>query len=148
MLCEDSTFIYPMIADIYHPIVDQDIYGKITKKWVFDRTVSISLTPAGSAMQEDIKPDPFVKYGNDLVGRSNSDLRKSSNGTNNSLTNILITNIRSKENVVIYEETSGQRSGKGTIYEIASQEPFLGPFGNIDYYRLIVRRADNQGVDN
>lgn len=148
MLCEDISFIYPMVADVYHPITDQDIYGKINKKWVFDRTVSVSLTPAGTAMQEDIKPDPFIKYSNDLMGRCNSDLRKSLNGNNNPLTNVLITNIRSKENVLIYEETSGQRAGKGTIYEIATQEPFLGPFGNIDYYKLVVRRSDNQGVDD
>lgn len=148
MLCEDTTFIYPMIADIYHPIVDQDRYGKISKKWVFDRTISVSLTPAGTAFKEDVKPDNFVKYGNELFGRANTDLRKSSNGTNNPLTNIIITNIRSRENVLIYEETSGQRTGKGTIYEIASQDPILGPFGNIDYYKLVVRRADNQGVDD
>ena len=148
MLCEDTNYLYPMVADIYHAIAEQDIYGKITKQWIFDRTVGISLTPAGSAMKEDIKPEPFVKYGNELVGRTNSDLRKSSNGNNNPITNVLITNVRSKENILIYEETSGQRAGRGTIYEIASQEPFLGPFGNIDYYRLTVRRADNQGVDD
>ena len=148
MLCEDTNYIYPMLADIYHPITDQDIYGKITKKWVFDRSVAVNLTPAGTAFKEDVKPDPFIKYGNDLFGRSSSDLRKSSNGVNNPLTNVLITNIRSKENILIYEETSGQRTGRGTIYEIASQEPFLGPFGNIEYYKLVVRRADNQGVDD
>ena len=56
MSCNEIDFMYPMIADIYHPIVKQDIYGQVKKDWGFDRTIVISLNPAGSAFEEEVKP--------------------------------------------------------------------------------------------
>ena len=44
-------------------------------------------------------------------------------------------------------ETSGPRSGKSTIFEVATQEPYVGPFGGIEYYNLVIRRSENQAVD-
>jgi hypothetical protein len=44
-------------------------------------------------------------------------------------------------------ETSGPRAGKSTIFEIATNEPFVNPFGNVEYYKLILRRSENQGAE-
>ena len=68
----------------------------------------------------------------------------SSLGKSYAITDILITNIRDDKGNSIYKETSGIRSGKGTIYEIATINPFVGPFGNIDSYRMVWRRTDSQ----
>jgi hypothetical protein len=65
----------------------------------------------------------------------------------NSITNVIVTNIRDKNCNDIYTETSGPRSGKSTIFEIATQDPFVGPFGSVEYYKLIIRRSENQAVD-
>ena len=148
MSCNEIDFMYPMIADIYHPIVKQDIYGQVKKDWGFDRTIVISLAPAGSASEEDVKAKVFVQYENMLFGRTKNDIRIGKDGTNNSITNVLITNIRNCSGELIYKETSGAREDRGTIYEIATSEPFVGPFGNIEYYKVVVRRAENQGVDD
>ncbi len=61
---------------------------------------------------------------------------------------MLVTNIRNKSDELVYLETSGERTGKGTIYEIATQDPFIDPFGDTSYYKLVIRRAENQGVEN
>lgn len=148
MSCDVIDFMYPLLADIYYPIVSQDIYGQIKKDWVYDKTIAVSLTPSGSALDEDLKSKTFVKLENMLVGRTRCDIRISKNGETNSLSNILITNIRNAENNIVYLETSGERDGRGTIYEIATQDPFIDPFGSISYYRLVVRRTENQGVDD
>ena len=148
MSCEATDFMYPMIADIYYPIVDRDKYGQVLKNWIFDRSVAVNLTIAGTALKEDIKTATFVKNENTLIGRTMSDIRKGTNKSNNSITNILVTNIRDSLHQLIYEETSGERVGKGTIYEIAAYDPIVGPFGNIEYYKIIVRRTENQGVTN
>ena len=82
-----------------------------------------------------------------LLGRCKSDIRISSMEARNSITNVIITNIRDKNCNEIYKETSGPRSGKSTIFEIATHDPFAGPFGNVEYYKLIIRRSENQAVD-
>ena len=147
--CEDtSDFMYPMLADIYYPIINQGTYGEIKKEWVFDRTIACNANGVGGAGQEDIKPEVFVQYENKLVARTRTDLRISSRESKQSSTNILITNIRSPFGELLYKETSGPRSGRGTVYEVATIEPFIGPFGNVEYYKMVWRKTENQAVDN
>ena len=104
----------------------------------------VNLTPAGGAGTEDIKPQVFLQNENKLVGRSKSDLRISSKQDKNAVTNIILTNIRNADNSLIYKETSGPRSGRGTIYEVGTIDPFVSPFGSIEYYKLVLRRSENQ----
>jgi hypothetical protein len=145
--CEDTTdFVYPMLADIYYPIITQGPFGEILKEWVFDRTISCNATSVGGAGSEQIKPDMFLQYEDKLIVRSRGDLRIKSNLSQEAKTNILITNIRLSHGQLIYKETAGPRAGKGTIYEIGTLEPFTGPFNNIEYYKMLWRRTESQAV--
>ena len=144
MQCEVTDFVYPMKADIYYSIIKQNEYGQIQKDWIFDRTIVCNATPVGGSGKEDIKPETFLQHEGKLVARSKGDIRVSSNNSNNAMTNILITNIRNASDTPIYYETAGPRSGRPTIYEVATVEPFTGPFGNIEYYKLLWRRTENQ----
>lgn len=147
MICDNADMIYPLYADIYYPIIGQGGYGEIKKEWVFDRTVACSAaSPMGRAAQEELKPEVFLQYVNKLVSRTRGDVRLSSKGSLEAVTNILITNIRSSNGEILYKETAGPRSGRGTIYEIATIEPFIGPFGDIEYYKMVWRRTENQTV--
>lgn len=144
--CEATDFIYPMKADIYYPIITQNNYGQANKEWVFDRTIICNATALGGAGDVELKPDVFLQYDGKLVARSKSDIRVSSNMTDNAISNILVTNIRSASGVTLYRETAGPRSGRGTIYEVGTVEPFIGPFGEIEYYKMLWRRTENQTV--
>jgi hypothetical protein len=147
MICEQTDFIFPMQADVYHPLVEQGAYGDVKKTWILDRTIACSFAAAGTAFKEEISPNVNIKQDKILLGRAKTDIRISSLEANNSLTNVIITNIKDKNCNEIYLETSGPRAGKSTIFEIATQDPFAGPFGNIEYYKLIIRRSENQAVD-
>jgi hypothetical protein len=138
--------MYPMKADIYYPIISQTDYGQATKKWVLDRVIILNATPVGGAGQEDIKPEIFLQYENKLVSRIKEDPRMSTSNGSNSITNILVANIRNAQDVLIYKETAGVRAGRGTIYELGTVEPMTGPFGSVDYYKMLLRRAENQTV--
>jgi hypothetical protein len=138
--------MYPMMADIYYPVITQTDYGQATKKWVLDRTIILNATPVGGAGQEDIKPEIFLQYENKLVGRVKEDPRISTSNGSNAITNILVANIRNAQEVLIYRETAGVRANRGTIYELGTVEPFTGPFGSIEYYKMLLRRAENQTV--
>lgn len=144
--CEATDLMFPMKADIYFPIITQGDYGQPKKDWVYDRTIICNATPVGGAGAEDIKPESFLQYDNKLIARTKNDPRISSQNSTNAVTNILITNIRQANDYVIYKETAGARAGRGTIYEVATVEPFVGPFGSVEYYKMLWRRTENQTV--
>jgi hypothetical protein len=147
MICESTDFMFPMQADIFYPVVEQGTYGNVKKTWIQDRTVAVNFSAAGNAGKEEVKPNVNITQDTILIGRARSDIRISSLDAKNSVTNVLITNIKDRNCNEIYIETSGPRAGKSTIFEIATQEPFLGPFGNVEYYNLVIRRSENQAVD-
>jgi hypothetical protein len=145
--CDNTTdFVYPMLADVYYPIITQGPFGEIKKEWVFDRTISCNATPIGGAGSEQIKPDMFLQYEDKLIVRSKADLRITSKLSQEATTNILITNIRFSTGQLIYKETAGPRANRGTIYEIGTLEPFTGPFNSIEYYKMLWRRTESQAV--
>jgi hypothetical protein len=145
--CETVDFVYPLLADIYYPIVEQATYGNIKKQWVLDKTIAANFNAAGSASKQEITPNVNITQESLLLGRVRSDIRISTMDTRNSLTNIVISNIRDSSGNSIYNETSGPRVGKSTIFEIATMEPYVGPFGRIEFYKLIIRRSENQAAD-
>ena len=72
--------------------------------------------------------------------------RISTNDVNNAITNILIANVRNGSDELIYKETAGPRSGRGTLYELGTVEPMTGPFGSVEYFKMLLRRTENQSV--
>jgi hypothetical protein len=146
-VCETPDFMFPLQASVYHPIVEQGDFGAIKKQWILDRTFACTFSSGGSAFKEEVKPNVNITQNSILVGRTKSDIRISSRDNKNSLTNILITDIRDQEGNLVYMETSGPRSGRGTLFEIATYEPFVGPFGVVESYKVIIRRSENQTGD-
>jgi hypothetical protein len=145
--CENTSIIFPMLADIYYPIVDQGAYGNVKKNWIHDKTIACNFSSAGSAFKEDIKPNVNITQDTIMLGRAKTDIRFSANEDQNSTTNVIVTNIKDKTLNEIYVETAGPRAGKSTIFEVATVEPFMGPFGSVEYYRVVLRRSENQAAD-
>jgi len=144
--CEDTDFMYPMKADVYYPIVEQGAYGNVQKTWVFNRTIICNFSKDGT-VDEEVKPNVNITLKKVLTGRTKKDIRISQENNADAITNVVITNIRTRTDVPLYIETSGIRAGKSTIYEIESQSPIIGPFGDPDYYALAIRRSENQSSD-
>lgn len=145
-LCEKTDFMYPLLADVYYPIIKQGEYGKAIKEWIFDRTITCNAQSPNQKANEDTSPAVFLISEGKLIARSRSDIRISSKNENNNITNILVTNIRLPGDNLVYRETAGPRSGRGTIYEIATVEPFVGGLQSIEYYHMVWRRSENQTV--
>ena len=144
--CEDTDFMYPMKADVYYPIVEQGAYGNVTKTWIFNKTVVCNFSKDGT-VEEEVKPNVNITLKKVLTGRTKKDIRISQENNADAITNVVITNIRTRTDVPLYIQTSGIRAGKSTIYEIESQSPIIGPFGDPDYYALAIRRSENQSSD-
>lgn len=145
--CETTDFIYPLLADVYYPIVEQGAYGNVSKQWILDKTIACSFSSGGAANKEEVKPNVNITKDVVLIGRTRKDVRFSRQENRNAITNVILTNIRDSSGNPVYLETSGPRAGKSTIFEIASQDPTVGPFGSVEYYKLVIRRSENQAVD-
>ena len=148
MHCDEPTFLFPMKADIYYPIITQNNYGQPSKEWVYDRTIICNAEAYARKGAEELDPQAFMKLQNLLIARTSHDPRSSSQEKENSPTTIMTTTIRDKMAKIIYKETAGPRSGRGTIYEVATVEPFVGPFGGTEYFKMVWRRAENQAVSD
>lgn len=145
--CETPDFIFPLCADIFYPIVEQGVYGNVKKQWIHDSTLTCSLASPGSALKEEVVPNVQIKQETIVSGRFKSDVRISSKDSNNAITNVIISNIKDKYGNPVYVETAGPRAGKSTIFELATLEPFVGPFGKVDHYRVVLKRSENQAVE-
>jgi hypothetical protein len=147
MICETTDFTYPLLADIYYPIVETGAYGNLKKQWVLDKTIACFFNVGGSKFKQDVGTEANINIDNAIIGRVRNDLTVSSNESLYSITNIVVTNIRSKDGESIYSESAGPRSGNATLFEIATINPIVGPFGKVEYYKVILRRSENQAVD-
>lgn len=145
--CETPDFTYPMQADVFYPLVEQGVYGNVKKQWILDKTIIGNFSFIGAAGKEEVTPNVNITQESILLARVKSDIRLSSREVSNSITNVILTNIRDRSGNHIYKETAGPRKGKSTIFEVATVEPFVGPFGSVEYYKLIIRRSENQATD-
>lgn len=146
--CDTVDFTFPLLADVFYPIVDQTVgYGSVKKNWVLDRSVACAFGSPTAKAKQDIKPETNITIDNLIIGRTRSELTVSSRGDLHSLTNIIVTNIRDNQGNIIYNESSGPRAGKPTLYEIATMNPTVGPFGGTEFFKLVLRRSENQYAD-
>jgi hypothetical protein len=147
MICETTDFAYPLLADIYYPIVETGAYGNLKKQWVLDKSIACFFNVTGSKYKKDVGTEANINIENALIGRMKSNITTSSNNSLYSITNILVTNIRDGSGESIYTESAGPRIGQPTIFEVATLNPIVGPFGKVEYYKLILRRSENQAND-
>lgn len=147
MECDTKNIHYPMQADIFYSINEQSAYGNIMQSWYQDRTVICDFVYAGSKFREEVIPNILISQDSLLIGRTKEDIRITSAGEPRDTTNIVITNIRDKNCEELYIETGGPRSGKSTLFEIATIKPFINPFGHREHFSIILKRSENQGAE-
>ncbi len=144
-----SSLLFQMNSDVYYAIESQNDYGQIEKKWVFDQTVPCSFYTLGDRMNDNnfvFNNDIFFKLETMLYGRTQKDIRKSSDGLLYPLSHILITNIRGAtcNDETFFFETNGDYESVPTIFDIKTCQPFVGPFSTIEYFKIQLERSDTQ----
>lgn len=135
---------YPLIADIYYGTQTQNDFGEVDKAWEFSRTVPIDLNTSTNYKDQQVQPDQFFWIQDMLNGMVKEDVRISDNHAPYSLTNILITNVRNRQDQVVYTESAGSRVGLPTIYEVSGLLPHNDPWGNVDYFKIVLKRSELQ----
>ena len=104
--CEITDFTYPLLADIYYPLSEQGAYGNVKKTWILDKSAACYFSPSGRSSKSDVQTDELVTIQNSIIGRFRTDITDSTRGAHNSISNIIITNI--KDNYMYkYDEGKG-----------------------------------------
>lgn len=143
---------FQMECDLYYATESQDKYGKIEKRWEFDMIEKCSFYTLGDKSNDDnftFDDGRFFKLETMLYGRFATDPRQDSSGLYHPLSHILVHNIRggtcSTES--FWVETNGDYVGKPTVFEIKTCQPFVGPFNNIEYWKIQLERSDRQELN-
>lgn len=144
-----SDHLFSMKMDIYYSMEEQDKFGKEIKTWVFDRTMIGYAEVLGNVSRDGLKNEQFFEYEGKLIGRTKEDPRISLNGLNYPITSMIFTDIRdAKTESMFYTESYGERSGESTIFEIMAVEPYVNPWNEIEYYKILFNRSDKQVISN
>ena len=165
------TFLYIMSCDVYYATylseensnqsnimqdeygnviggVGQNVYGESVKIWELDRNERQSYwNVMGTVNLQDLDADTNFKYKKRLNGRFKypSDPRVGQDGSAHPISDILITNICKKGDL---GDVELQLNADGTpiVFEVMSVDPFIDPWGNIEYYKVLLERADDQQI--
>ena len=131
--------------DIYYSTESQDKFGKEVKEWQLDRTSLGYAEILGAVDKDGLKTGKFFEYEGKLIGRTKNDPRTSMEGINYPITSILITNIKdAKTGLNFYTESVGDRSGESTIFELMAVEPYVNPWNEIEYFKILFNRSEMQ----
>jgi hypothetical protein len=134
-----------MSLDIYYSTESQDDFGIEEKTWILDQTLLGYAEILGAVEKDSLKNNMFFEYQNKLIGRTKEDPRVSSEAIYYPITSILITNIRdANTGTMLYVRNDGEP----TIYEIAAVEPYVNPWNEIEYYKILFNRSDRQEIQN
>jgi len=95
----------------------------------------------GAVEKDGLKNNTFFEYEGKLIGRTKLDPRVSVEGIRYPITSILITNIQNASNgLMFYIEDDGEP----TVYEVMAVEPYVNPWNEIEYYKIMFNRSDRQ----
>lgn len=142
MICGPST-IFSMNLDVYYSTESQDSFGIENKTWIFDQTLIGYAENLGAVERDSLKNNTFFEYENKLIGRTKKDPRVSFEGIYYPITSVMITNIQdAKNSTVFYSESNGDP----TIYELIAVEPYVNPWNEIEYYKILFNRSDRQEI--
>jgi hypothetical protein len=134
-----------MNLDIYYSTESQDDFGIENKSWRLDQTLLGYAENLGAVEKDSLKNNMFFEYENKLIGRTIKDPRVSLEGIYYPITNILITNIQDVKNKTIFYIES---DGRPTVYELTAVEPYVNPWNEIEYYKILFNRSDRQDLSN
>ena len=140
-------FLFSMNLDIYYGITNQDQFGNEIKTWVFNRTTTGYAEILGAVSKDGLKNNQFFEYEGKLIGRSKEDPTLALNSDKYPISSVIITNIRDIDTQThFYKEHYGDRRNLSTLFEILAVEPYVNPWNEIEYYKILFNRSDEQKI--
>lgn len=150
MSCLDQDFRFPLKADVYYASMTQDAIGNMEKSWSLGYD-GLKCELRSDKFNSDMRyavsaKDPFLETPLLVFGRFKDDIRKKSDGSFIPITNIMVSNIRSycTDEPIFIDDTAWSGSDISIFFELRTFQPFVNPWGDIEYYKAQLIRMENQ----
>ncbi len=145
-----APMLFPMKCDIYYATDEQTELGAMKRNWQFDETRFCSFYTRDDETNNknfEYGEKKFYNFETVLFGRTQTDIRKSSEGVYIPISHILITNIRNgdceNEDLLFYE-TNMKYDPVPIIFEAKMIQPYINAFNKIEYFKIELMRSDIQ----
>ncbi len=120
----------------------QNEYGEAIKVWYMDRTQKKAYwNVMGTVNLQDLSADREFEYKKRLNGRFKfpDDPRLDVYGNYHPISDLMITGIVDKNSG---EQLHTNEDGTAIMFDVMNVDPYIDPFGNIEYYKLLLERRD------
>jgi len=120
----------------------QNIYGEAEKVYRYDRNAEFAyFNVMGTVNLQDLTADREFEYKKRLNGRFKfpDDPRVDVYGNYHPISDLMITGIVDKNSG---EQLHTNEDGTAIMFDVMSVDPYIDPFGNIEYYKLLLERRD------
>lgn len=137
-----SSIAYTLRADIYRPLITQDVTGIVIKQWRYERTVSCS---ARSIIRKGMGQSSNSLDIYDYINIFNSMVKLRCNRVIPS--DRIVVNIRNDDQVIYQENQDPATEGgynTSTIFDVRGSTPLLNYDGSILEYETILMRREIQ----
>ena len=135
---------YTLRADVYRPLITQDITGVANKTWLLERNISCS---ARSILRKGTGDNSTAMQIEERLNKLNSMVKLRCNRVIPS--DRLIINIRN-ESLTIYQENQDPSSAGGysnaTIFEVFGSSPIVNYDGSVIEYEIMLKRREIQQI--
>lgn len=148
MVCAEEDFRFPLKADIYYATLVQNDIGEMEKSWALGHA-NVACEVRSDKFNSDTRysmsaREPFMDTPLLIFGRFRDDIRIASGGASIAPTDIAVTNVRSYcADTDIFVETFGGEHVP-TVFELRTFQPFVNPWGQIEYYKVQLVRMEDQ----
>ena len=135
---------YPLVLDVYYSTTTQNEFGELVRVWTRDRSVPCRVASNTNYKDQNVFPEQRMRIMDQINAQITEDIRVDSLGEMHSLTDIMVSNIRSNCRGQVYIESAGERAGESTLYEVIGYLPHVDLFNNLDYVKIVLNRSDEQ----
>ncbi len=139
-----ATSNYTLRADVYRPLITQDITGVANKTWLYEETITCS---ARSILKKSTEDNSTAMEIEERLNQLNSMVKLRCNKI--ILASRLIVSIRN-DDLTIYQENQDPASAGGyntaTIFEVFGGSPIINYDGTIIEYETILKRREIQQI--
>lgn len=145
-----APMFFPMKCDVYYAAETQDELGNMVRDWQFDETRFCAFFTRDDETNNknfEYGEKKFYNFETVLFGRTQTDLRKSSDGLFYPVSHILVTNIRNgdcENEEVLFYETNVTYDPVPIVFEAKMIQPYINAFNKIEYFKIELMRSDIQ----
>jgi hypothetical protein len=144
----DCGFLYSMQLTIAYSTLRQTELGKIEHNWETNQqTLRGYANVMGTVDLKPLRAEREYLYKKQLNARTKVDPRIDAQGNYHPITEMLVLDITA-DGKSLWTHDQAELAGRPLLHDVLSVEPFVNPWNEIEYYKLLLTRSENQHLED